>query len=69
MRENGNNGKTSIRKVLSGAIRDICWSFDGSKIAVVGEGKGVRESYSRGDGDNGERCRRSDGVVQERVRE
>ena len=36
--------KRRFEKVLSGAIRDICWSFDGSKIAVVGEGK---EAFAR----------------------
>jgi len=32
--------------VLAGPIRDIAWSFDGSKLAVVGEGKEVSSSSS-----------------------
>ena len=33
-------------RVLAGPIRDIAWSFDGSKLAVVGEGKEVSSSSS-----------------------
>ena len=26
-------------KALAGALRDVCWSFDGAKVTIVGEGK------------------------------
>ena len=69
MRENGNN-ETSIREsLIRSNPRYLLVVRRLENRSRRRRERGVRESYSRGDGDNGERCRRSDGVVQERVRE
>jgi len=38
--------KRRHERVLAGPIRDIAWSFDGTKLAVVGEGREVSSSSS-----------------------
>jgi WD40 repeat protein len=48
--------KRRHERVLAGPIRDIAWSFDGSKLAVVGEGREVSSSSFSSSSSSFARC-------------